>query len=119
MNELIEGRILAVDDEEAWRGIFGRNLAAAGIEHEVVDDPDIAMGRLEADEFTGVITDGLEGRWVDVYSAANIAQTAIVVISGNFHTIDDAKRLWVEAYNKNDFDLQMFQEIVRSLVLPS
>ncbi len=119
MNDLVEGRILAVDDEEAWRDIFARNLAAAGVAHEIVDDADLAMDRLVSDEFTGVITDGLEGRWIDVYSAADIAQTATVVISGSSHTIDEAKRLGVEAYNKIEFNLQMFRGIIRSLVLPS
>jgi DNA-binding NtrC family response regulator len=118
MSEHLQGRILAVDDEESWRGILGRQLASAEVDHIIAENADEAVRLMEPDAFTGVITDGLEGEWTKVYSSANITDTGIVVLSGSADVLEHAQRMGIDAYNKNNIELSMFADIIRSLVLP-
>lgn len=118
MNELARVNILAVDDDSMWRGIFGRALLArSDIISEVVDDADSAIDCIRTGEVTGVITDGLEGRWTDVCLAAGNINIPVVVMSGLSVTVQQARSQDIEAYNKTEIDPLIIQEVIDRLAM--
>lgn len=80
------GKILFVDDEDMMRRLITRMAQSAGVEDlEVFEDAESTVARLaEVDDIaTGVISDGLNGGWKQVVSAAQEAGVPAVVLSGD------------------------------------
>lgn len=117
MTEPDKARILAVDDHEGWRQTLGEGLAALGLEHEVVGDTDTAVERLQTGEFTGVITDGLNGEWPRVVQAAREVGTAPVLITMDESALTTADEGGISAFDKGCYNpTQTLQKLVQIIV---
>jgi len=81
------GKILFVDDEDVMRRLITRMAQRAGVENlEVYEDAESTVARLAETEdvAAGVISDGLNGGWKHVVSAAQEAGIPVVVLSGDY-----------------------------------
>ncbi len=105
-------RVLAVDDSDVWRDMLGDILTSAGVDHEVVEDADTAVAKLETGEFTGVITDGLNGAWQEVADAAAEAGVPLALVSGSLTVVNDAKIRGLAGFSKPIPDVQELIQVV-------
>ena len=82
------GKILFVDDEDVMRRLITRVAQRVGVDDlEVFEDAESTVARLaEVEEIAaGVISDGLNGGWKRVVSAAQEAGVPVVVFTGDDH----------------------------------
>jgi DNA-binding NtrC family response regulator len=84
--ENFSGKVLFVDDESIMRGILSREAQRAGVEDfELFEDAPGAVARIEnLDEAAAAIfSDGLNGGWRSVITAAKEARIPAFVVSGD------------------------------------
>jgi hypothetical protein len=84
----------------------------ADLELAVANDMASAVELLETGQFSGVITDGLEGGWRRVVDVAHSVGAKAVLYSGNIGYLQEAVGMGIEAHDKQNFD----QAYVRGMV---
>ncbi len=115
----LEVHILAVDDESTWRTIVGHELGKAGLQHSVVSSADEAIENIETGGFTGVVTDGLEGKWRQVAEAASAASIPVAVFSGEKAQVDAATEAGVQGFVKKMPSREgLFSDIFGAVIVP-
>lgn len=88
------GKILFVDDEDVMRRLITRVAQRVGVDDlEVFEDAESTVARLaEVEEIAaGVISDGLNGGWKRVVSAAQEAGVPVVVLTGDDHIQEEVE----------------------------
>lgn len=112
-----EERILAVDDARVWRDILRENLVESNIAHTVVGSTEAATTAIATGEYTGVITDGLNGDWKTVSAAARTAGAQCVLMSFSLESIAAAHESGIPAHDKADMSPELVQDMIQQLVL--
>lgn len=111
-----EKRILAVDDARIWRDILRENLEESKIAHTVVGSTAEATTAIATGEYTGVITDGLNGGWKTVSAAARAAGARCVLMSLSLESIAAAHESGIPAHDKAGMSPELIQNIIQQLV---
>lgn len=110
-------RLLVVEDETLWRNIAGRACASAGVDHIIVDSFSDGMDHVMTGMFGSVLSDGLEGQWVQLYQAnQQWGDTRFALMSGDDEQITKAKADQVPAFHKTGITPATFQEIFALLL---
>lgn len=81
-----EGKVLFVDDDYMTRELIRRQAKHEGVnDFEIYEDSNSAVARLEGLDETvaAIFSDGLNGGWREVISAAKEARIPAFVISGD------------------------------------
>lgn len=111
-----EKRILAVDDARMWRDILRENLVKSKIAHTVVGSTEEATTAIATGEYTGVITDGLNGGWKTVSAAARAVGAKCALMSVSLETVAAAQQAGIPAHDKADMSPELVQDIIQQLV---
>lgn len=109
-------RLLAVDDDSAWRNILERQLGEVDGDHLVV--PIIAAGvqQIETGLFAGMICDGLEGEWPHLHERSYSYDMRFVLLSDDESQRERAEDEGIHAFDKTKFSSGMFGDIVGILL---
>ncbi len=114
-DETSAGRILAVDDDANFRSALNRLLEDSGVDYDIAEDADTAAEMLRSGIFTGVLTDGLEGRWKLVTDTAHEIGAAAVLLSGDDRQIELAEQDGVTGFNKAKVEPNTLRDIIKRL----
>src|SRR5262249_36507823 len=82
-------KVLVVEDDASWARRHSSRLQRLGIDHIVVDNVADAIERIRRGGITEVVTDGMEGGWIDIANAAREHGVTPKVVSAD----SDAERL--------------------------
>ncbi len=110
-------RILAVDDARLWRDILRENLVESKIAHTIVGTTEEATTAIATGEYTGVITDGLNGEWKTVSAAAQAAGAQCVLMTLSLESIAAAQESGMPAHDKAEMSPELIQDMIQQLVL--
>lgn len=94
-------RILLVDDDPSVAASCKEMGEFAGNTVVIASSASKAKELIERGQFDRIVTDGLEGRWVDVWEEGTKKGIRTVVLSGSGRIVDEAKKRGAEAVLKS------------------
>ena len=106
-------RILVVEDDMSLAEVYRETAEIAGNQATIASSPEEARQHVEQTEFDLIVTDGLEGKWYEVYEIGLERRIRTVVVSDNKYALESARSREIEALDK-DLSSDNYQKI-RSL----
>jgi len=104
LNEKKPRKILVVEDSSNWLNLLPRLFEKEGIKAVTAGSLQEAQKALEAGGFTEIVTDSLEGDWIDVVESAG--RLPVKLLSGNASLQGEAEKRGVQFLDKGDFDIE-------------
>ena len=104
MKELQPRKVLIVEDSDNWLRLLPALFSNEGIEALAVDSLEAAREALKTGQFTEVVTDSLEGDWLDVVESA--ATLPVKLLTGNGSLERAATDRGVVFLDKATFDIE-------------
>ncbi len=95
-------KILCVDDELIWRGIFLRNFQERLTPNvELAESYTSALQKIRQTKYDLIVLDGLEGECFKIYrDIKNLPHGNVIIFSGNTQIKAETKEREIPFYNK-------------------